>query len=260
MHVLCRWHIEKNLLANAKNKGLEQDDKWRTFVSKWHILIGSETEQEYDRAVYDLKTFCASNGASQAFQYVEGTWLKHKERVANAWINKRLRFGETSSSRAEGVHSTTKSYIGTATGNLVAVWLRTNLAAKAQHQKVTALVKQQMNSWPTTARNYQELDAVQYQISRKAVNLLIEQLKLTTHKSCTGVFKRTMGLPCSHHIKDHGIALHDIHPYWQLNPSDKPLDNPCHNPPPSPSRSPSPQQDDNWHSTPQPSEPAKDAI
>ena len=45
-HLLCKWHINKNVLAKCK-KLIETKEKWEIFILYWNLLVHSSTEQEY---------------------------------------------------------------------------------------------------------------------------------------------------------------------------------------------------------------------
>ena len=61
-------------------------------------------------------------------------------------------------------------------------------------------------------------------VSKFACMQIVKQLKIATDdepsSECTGVFRQTMGLPCSHELKwhksrQHTLRIIDIHPQWR---------------------------------------------
>lgn len=57
-HMLCRWHIGKNIVTNCK-KYFETKQKWDLLVYEWNILVASETEDDFNRLLSRLnKDFC----------------------------------------------------------------------------------------------------------------------------------------------------------------------------------------------------------
>ena len=56
-HLLCRWHISKNVTTNCK-KLFEGNEKWQKFLLGWNTIVYSSTEQEYtDHCATLLKEF-----------------------------------------------------------------------------------------------------------------------------------------------------------------------------------------------------------
>lgn len=47
MHLLCRWHINKNVLVKCK-KLFETKEKWDMFNAFWNMLVSSSTEDHYN--------------------------------------------------------------------------------------------------------------------------------------------------------------------------------------------------------------------
>lgn len=47
IHLLCRWHINRNALAKCK-KLLEMKEKWDMFNAFWNMLVFSSTEDHYN--------------------------------------------------------------------------------------------------------------------------------------------------------------------------------------------------------------------
>ena len=81
-HLLCKWHINKNVLAKCKTL-FESKDKWDKFMRGWQLLIHSKDEVEYKNRLRDLETqFSNYQGA---VDYVKTTWLTlYKDRFVEA--------------------------------------------------------------------------------------------------------------------------------------------------------------------------------
>ena len=45
-HLLCRWHISKNILVNCK-KLFETNEVWEVFITSWNILVLFATKDHY---------------------------------------------------------------------------------------------------------------------------------------------------------------------------------------------------------------------
>jgi hypothetical protein len=227
-HLLCQWHVQKNVLARCKRHFSSAED-WEEFFRVWRNLLASATPESYTEA---LGEFRAQYPRSLALAYLEKTWLPYKESLVLAWTNRTLHFGILTTSRVEGSHSVLKGYLQVSTGDLHAVAERmgllvANQAIEARAGKARALTRIGGN---LRIPLFVELIGL---VSPIALRQLLEQRrKLTGDRPtvaapCTRVFRATMGLPCSHEIADRvraggSLSPRDLHPYWLLNRSQAP--------------------------------------
>ena len=92
-HLLCRWHISKNVLAHIPKvfNGLEKDSV-DTILKGWNILVSSHTQEEYSKNLAALvKNLPKRNTQGTVYNpslfkdYIMDTWLQeHKEKYALA--------------------------------------------------------------------------------------------------------------------------------------------------------------------------------
>ncbi|KAI3963149.1 hypothetical protein MKW92_003874, partial [Papaver armeniacum] len=159
-HLLCTWHIGKNVFARCakffrvkenkdddnksednnesgtveekKNEDKSgkvnktEEEKRREvldkFMDEWKALTWSSTKEEYHER---YKKFCATWSVkyNNAVQYVKKTWLsKFKEKFVCAWTNKIKHYNNVATSRVESAHGTLKLYLGTSQGSFVTCW------------------------------------------------------------------------------------------------------------------------------------------
>ncbi|KAL7164274.1 hypothetical protein ACSBR2_040228 [Camellia fascicularis] len=90
-HLLCRCHINKNVLAKCK-KMFKSKDTWEKFTSSWNLLIFSSSEDKYHEHLSTLhKEFSAY---LDALDYVTQTSLKqYKEKFVESWTNSCMHYG-----------------------------------------------------------------------------------------------------------------------------------------------------------------------
>lgn len=95
-HLLCRWHISKNIFANCKK--MFDAKKWEEFILSWNVLVISESVAQYDECLSNLKD--KFEMFPKALAYVEKNWLApYKERFVGAWTDKVMHFGHLTSNR-----------------------------------------------------------------------------------------------------------------------------------------------------------------
>ncbi|KAI9910240.1 hypothetical protein PsorP6_010721 [Peronosclerospora sorghi] len=117
-HLLCLWHIEKNVLANIKNH-IVNGDEHKAFMMSSASVCRANTPAQFEMLKDTL--FTQLSHVPAVIKYLTDTWLPHKKKNVSAWTNNCRYFGNTSTSAAEGVHATLNRYHQVSTGDLHAV-------------------------------------------------------------------------------------------------------------------------------------------
>jgi transposase-like protein len=127
-HLVCIWHVFKNILAHCKAEfkkdlaikypALPMEDVRTRVTATWEELLPDFQRVIYTKTIYEYETAWA------AFQtkwlpkypriptYIENTWLlKYKTMIVTAWTNHVLHFGNTATSRAERAHLVVKDAV-----------------------------------------------------------------------------------------------------------------------------------------------------
>jgi hypothetical protein len=117
-HLLCLWHINKNITAKLKEY-FTTNEAWDEFNSYWQSLVNSQTEDEYKTRLIDFSKKYQS--IPYALRYIKETWLIYKEKIIRCWTNQYLHLGNSSTSRVEGSHAFLKKYIQASTGDILTV-------------------------------------------------------------------------------------------------------------------------------------------
>ena len=96
-HLLCRWHIDKNVSANCRK---HFDEKaWPLFMHSWTTLMFASDIPTYDRLLAAMKRDF-SFLYPKAIEYIEVNWLgPYKERFVSAWTDNVMHFGNQTSNR-----------------------------------------------------------------------------------------------------------------------------------------------------------------
>ncbi|KAL2886176.1 mutator-like element transposase [Ceratocystis lukuohia] len=129
--LLCLWHANKAVLQHCQPAfGLKRNESpdspetkaWEEFYGWWHSIIASPDEETYKTRVEDFRRQYTSQHL-QEVGYVLTYWLNpHKERLVKAWVDKYFHFGNTATSRVEGIHWLIKSHLGTSRFDLFDAW------------------------------------------------------------------------------------------------------------------------------------------
>jgi hypothetical protein len=224
-HLLCIWHINKNVLAKSKQY-FSSNEEFEAFIKLWRKLINSTTIFEYQDqlAKFEAKF---SHIAPAALRYIKETWLTYKEMFIRAWIGKYLHLGNWATSRVEGSHAVVKQYIGASTGDILFVFERINNALQDQHYTLSSdLAEDRIKTLNFCAHFL--YSNITKRTSRYSIRLISEQASIAKRATpeaplskCTNIFTRTMGLPCAHRIASllstyQPIPLSDIHQFWRI--------------------------------------------
>nr|XP_043623579.1 uncharacterized protein LOC122595302 [Erigeron canadensis] len=222
-NLLCVRNVGKNVSENCK-KYFGCAKQFGKFKLSWKNVVNSTTEAQFVRNWEELLSFCSDK--KEAIEYINNTWLPWKQNFVCAWTDKSLHFGISSSSaRAKGAyaHAKLKEYLQISTGggfqevkdylHGTMILIFTEIKAKLGSQSISVLSICRMSLFKQLL----------YRVSHFALKEIYEQYKKSeegTMAPCTGHFMATMGLPCSHKIKEwHGRALpvELIHPNWRID-------------------------------------------
>ena len=229
-HLLCRWHVNMNVLAKTKkffpapiivNNRPVRHPSFQEFLSQWNMLLASPTVVIYNQRLAEIQ----AKYPTGAVKYCTDTWLIWKESLVSAYINQHYHFGVTVTSPIEGCHATLKGYLQRGHGDLRGVFNRLKLFWTAQHESIESTVAQQQLR-PKHSVNIPFFAAVLKYIHGYALQkILQERRKLPARgsppPSCTCSIQQSLGLPCYHTIwkrqQEGGvIQLEDIHPHWYI--------------------------------------------
>lgn len=223
-HLLCVWHINKNVLAKTKQY-FSSNEEFEVFIKSWKDLINSSTIVEYKDQLAKFETRFSL--APTALRYVKDTWLTYKEMFIRAWIGQYLHLGNWATSRVEGSHAILKKHIGASTGDILFVFERINNALEAQHYNLSSdLAEDQIKALNFCSHFL--YSNITKRTSRYSLRLIYKQASIAKRatpeaplSNCTNIFTRTIGLPCAHRIASllstyQPIPLSDIHQFWRI--------------------------------------------
>lgn len=214
-HLLCVWHVNTNVLKACKPY-FDTDELWQAFYAAWHSVVNATTEDIY---VERLIEFRASQPQIPV-DYCVNNWLyPWKERIVRAWTDKLHHFGHTVTSRIEGCHAKIKQYLGTSSGDLKAVYDKLSLYWQGQYTEYLAELEKGRTRIQHRA-HHPLYAAITGNVYPYAIGKIIKQQQKLPYRPlprCTGTFRTSMGLPCSHDLAEldnQPIRLALIHPHW----------------------------------------------
>lgn len=124
-HLLCTWHINRDVEGWVRKKTRQAGMATKFGRGSWSSLLHSATEEEYEEkktqllskwywvgypqgelreALADLEA-----GSSKIGEYLDRTWLQHKEKFVKAWTIRVRHFGNTTNYCTESQHSYIKN-------------------------------------------------------------------------------------------------------------------------------------------------------
>ena len=210
---LCLWHLFNNVKTHATQvwdichfeTQAEKEEAQKTrdaFLSKIRkiqsTLTPREFWQEWDnlREIYDAQP--------RLLKYLEDEWLPCREEWANPWCKSIPDFGNSVTSRVEGLHTKLKSYLQVSTGHLYDVLKHIDVLITNECQQFIAELSRCHVRHHYSHKRVAELQDLFYEISPCALELLAQQIKLakdsTRNQPCTSSFSHKFGIPCAHNL------------------------------------------------------------
>ncbi|CAG8502740.1 2637_t:CDS:2, partial [Scutellospora calospora] len=223
-NLLCIWHIGKNVLVNCR-RYFQTEVEWSAFMESWSTLIKSKTETDFGNNWEKLVE--KYNEKQITIEYLKETWLPFKANFVSCWADRYLHLGNMTTSRVEGAHAMLKMYLQVSMGNLLVVHEKITLALENQYQEIKTKASQEMIRIPH-ALNKPFYAQVVSKVSEFALKKAHEQFLKASNatpenplRPCSGTFKSSMGLPCSHVIQEFldnnkCLQLDDFHQHWWI--------------------------------------------
>ena len=219
-HLLCIWHINKNVLANCKPHFVD-NEAWEAFMARWTEVIYAHREADFNAKwsrMYD-------DFSPDIVVYLNNTWIMpYKRRFVKCFTDGVLHLGNITTSRNESANHRLKQGLSSSTGDLELVkgsldqlFRRERLAWNDKVNAAKATVR--ISHRAAFLRDV--LAAIPPWILQKA----LEQHTLIGDNmpKCTNTYTKHMGIPCSHRIKDRlatppgVLKVDDFHPHWRYD-------------------------------------------
>jgi hypothetical protein len=237
--LLCLWHANKAVLRRClpafATRGAvtgsdfisnETEEAWGEFYRFWHLLMNAPDEEVFkERLVRFGKKYVPDH--LEEVGYVRSTWLDpYKEKLVKAWVDHHAHFGNTATSRVDGIHALLKSHLQKSTLDLFEAWRAMKQALLNQLAELRSNQVRQQTRVPIELLG-PLYSMVRGWVSHEALRKVEEQRKLMEKKDpppslrCTGMFTKSHGLPCMHVLKvlqdnNEVLSLEHFHSHWHL--------------------------------------------
>ncbi|CAK8536513.1 unnamed protein product [Lathyrus sativus] len=221
INMLCRYHINKNV--GAKRKQYVASDMQKKIDELWTEVVWASDEVEYDQTLKQLEQACVD--CNEFIDYVKDTWLTpHRQRFVEAWINRLLHFGNTTTNRVESAHWKLKQMLGNSIGDMVKCWEAMNDNLKLQLGNIRASFQKSFYE-VEHAHVSPFYNNLRGSVSRDALRRIAEELKRvdyvgTNKEKCRCTLRTTYGLPCAceltgYRIDGIPIPIEVVHVHWR---------------------------------------------
>ncbi|WCJ38427.1 hypothetical protein M5689_019488 [Euphorbia peplus] len=226
-HLLCTWHINRDVVAHVIKRCKQTENFAASFKSgRWKKIIHAPTIEDYNYEVNSMKEVYAKN-LSHIVQYLETTWLVHKEKFVDAWTNNLLHFGNKTTCRVEAAHASLKDWLYTSTGALDSLWSKVHKKLGSEHTEIRRTLEE--------ARRFRPIDPLgapltylNGHVTHYCIGLLSDELRSMkkmgreSHDRCDHVLRTTHGLPCACEMYEAfrsktPITLECVHVFWKTH-------------------------------------------
>ncbi|EED15551.1 conserved hypothetical protein [Talaromyces stipitatus ATCC 10500] len=196
-------------------------------------LVNAYTEEEKDAEWNNFRAKYSHNVWDTVFEYIKKEWLQEDmaKHFLKCYTNEYLHLNKQASSQVEGAHWIIKRDLGTSTMDLLRATLSIEMTIEKQHQKIWQEIEDERVQIKIDFKNLRLFKHVLKKVSSHALKIIHSIFERYLPESapdkkpikpCTGVTRRTLGIPCIHKIKEYyeadtSIELFEFCPHWQLH-------------------------------------------
>ena len=215
VHLLCSWHIEKNVLQNCRKffGGREDGNElWSQFfgnkntmpriVGDFQRLMYTDSPHKFETLWQELRgKYSAIN--DNIISYLAKEIIPKKKKWSRAWTDSYLHFDNHTSSRSEGGHATLKASLGNSKSDLDTVVRTSRMTCDRQRSDYLLELGKARTRFPSTLKRgiFRDIQALVTPYALKKIaaqhDLVVEaQEKGKSLQHYTGRLTATLGLPC----------------------------------------------------------------
>ncbi|CAJ2663585.1 unnamed protein product [Trifolium pratense] len=229
-NMLCTWHIIKNV--NARCTVQIPKDMKQKVKNLWRDVVQSPDEVEYQQRLNAFQQACVNS--SNFVEYVNNTWLApHKEQFVEAWTNRVMHLGNTTTNRVESAHWRLKKMLEHSKGDLCKCLEGMNDNIRLEVDKIK---KSFQKSFYYTEKTHSSpfFQYLRNFVSRAAMTLISDEMEridiVGTNKNLCGCkLRSTCELPCACELSGYTtsgvpIPLDSVHGHWKKLTMEEPLE------------------------------------
>lgn len=220
-HMLCVWHINRNVVANCKPCFYVKED-WVEFYAHWFRVMYAVTVTIFEAEWKSLQE--VYNRYDPAIcVYLTKEWIgPFTTKFIRCYTNKILHFFNTATSKGEGGNAVLKRELKFSTGDLEKVVKDIAKLLSLQRSTYIGDIESAKVNVPMDLRRREFRDIIA-RVTPFALRRVLDQYKAEREpKDCTNSFTTVSGLPCIHRVKARiaegagTIHIDDVHPHWRF--------------------------------------------
>ncbi len=208
--ILCVLNINENIQARA-SKYFSKKESCQAWMRLWHKVCQAATLAEYNHARAELEIADPSLIAEyrdSLFQYADREYLANgnNQKHCYFWTNGIRHFNKRVTSTSEGGYANVKRALESTLGDLPEVVRVIREKIEDQLCKIRLQHSSDKNGNIRASLNICIFCYLKHEISEYALGLIATHAKgvntTTVLPEYTGVFTKTLGLPCKHKIQE----------------------------------------------------------
>ncbi|XP_073223429.1 uncharacterized protein [Cicer arietinum] len=212
VNLLCLFHVCQNVKAKCKMTVFPKK-KQVQIMEAWEALVYSYDETQYYMNLVNFEGICSSSSIFN--DNVHDKWLiPHKERFVEAWTNRVIHFGNTTTQRVQSAHWSLKRILQDNIGDICSVWETINSMIVLQHSKIIASFEKTIiqKVHRHSNRLYANLRGV---VSKNVIDHIVAEFDRVKYvgidkSECRCTVRRTHGLPCVCEIARYSMISRSI--------------------------------------------------
>jgi hypothetical protein len=196
----------------------------------WFHMVYAATLDDFNAAWEKLKAYFGNQ--ADIITYLEEVWIPVVEQWAGCYLNRRLNFGQRTTSPVESVNRYLKSFVVTGNSTVLDVVKQSLEMVKAMERNITQVNEKQRHRIRIDFATKEWMGKARYAVCQTALDFVNQQHQkmlyaITTPSRpgeplppCIHTFTTQMGIPCSHELlrryrADKAFTLEkaDFHPF-----------------------------------------------
>jgi hypothetical protein len=210
----------------------EVQEKWKTMLKTWQKVLYAPSYEEMELGWENFKRQYNQNIFKPIIQYLRKEWLDAgtSQCLLSCYTKFYLHFDNTATSLNEAAHGYLKRDLEVSTHDMLATIQPIERTITYRHQEVRRGLEKDRIDVPLRLLSplfNRVVKKISSYALAKVASLRDEYLpvggpgKKTIPTDCTGVTRRTRGIPCIHKIKEcfeaqRSLSVNDFHLHWHL--------------------------------------------